>query len=226
MEAIDLKPETEIEVSIEGHSRKEEGERAFRGNYTGDILFSVAYSNFTDLTVLQRTFGLSVNFQARLFEGEYSATPSAFVQTAIAEYKPLVIMPILAEVRRQRGAQVSLFSGVDFNVDVERGLSGYCNYLLSRDSNPYSIHAPVFAVVEAKNERINAGLAQCAAELIAARIFNEREENPLPALFGAVTTGSNWRFLKLTDDHLEIDSDEEYLHPLERLLGILLAIAS
>jgi hypothetical protein len=148
----------------------------------------VAFVDFTDLTVLQRTFGLSVNFQARLFEGEYSATPSAFVQTAIAEYKPLVIMPILAEVRRQRGAQIRLFSGVDFNV--------------------------------------NQGLAQCAAELIAARIFNEREENPLPALYGAVTTGSNWRFLKLTGDYLEIDSDEEYLHPLARLLGILLAIAS
>lgn len=199
----------------------------------------MAYSNFTDLSVLQKAFGLTVAFQARLFEGDYHATPSDFLKTALREYEPLalaigtekarselLIMPLLAEVRRQRREQISLFSGVDFNVDAARGLTGYCDYLLSRDSNPYSIHAPVFAVVEAKNEKINLGLAQCAAELIAARIFNEREETPLPALYGAVTTGSNWRFLKLTGDHLEIDSDEEYLHPIERLLGILLTIAS
>ena len=199
----------------------------------------MAYSNFTDLSALQRQFGLTIAFQARLFEGEYAATPSDFLQTAIREYEPLalvigtekarselLIMPVLAEVRRQRGQQISLFSGVDFNVDSAQGLSGYCDYLLSRDSNPYSIHAPVLAVVEAKNERINLGLAQCAAELIAARIFNAREETTLPALYGAVTTGSNWRFMKLTESHLEIDGDEEYLHPIERLLGILLTIAT
>ena len=198
----------------------------------------MAYSNFTDLSVLRREFGLSVTFQARLFEGEYAATPSDFLRTALHEYEPLalaigtekarselLIMPILAEIRRQRNREISLFSGVDFNVDAERGLNGYCDYLLSRDSNPYSIHAPVFAVVEAKNEKINLGLAQCAAELVAARIFNEREDNPLPILYGAVTTGSNWRFLRLTGDYLEIDGDEEYLHPIERLLGILLTIA-
>ncbi|MBB6049687.1 hypothetical protein [Armatimonas rosea] len=199
----------------------------------------MAYSNFTDLSVLRRDFGLTISFQARLFDSEYTATPSDFLRTALREYEPLalaigtekarselLIMPILAEVRRQCDQQISLFSGVDFNVDAERGLNGYCDYLLSRDSNPYSIHAPVFAVVEAKNEKINLGLAQCAAELVAARIFNAREDSTLPILYGAVTTGSNWRFLRLTDDHLEIDGDEEYLHPIERLLGILLTIAS
>ena len=199
----------------------------------------MAYSNFTDLSVLRREFGLTISFQAHLFEGEYSAIPSDFLRTALREYEPLalaigtekarselLIMPILAEVRRQRDQQISLFSGVDFNVDAERGLNGYCDYLLSRDSNPYSIHAPVFAVVEAKNEKINLGLAQCAAELVAAQIFNQREDTALPALYGAVTTGSNWRFMRLTDNHLELDGDEEYLHPIERLLGILLTIAS
>lgn len=197
----------------------------------------MAYSSFTDLSVLAREFDLRITYQARLFEGEYRATPSDFLQTALREFEPLalaigtekarselLIMPVLTEIRRQREAQISLFSGVDFNVDAARGLTGYCDYLLSRDSNPYSIHAPAFFVVEAKNEKINLGLAQCAAELIAARLFNEREGNPLPAIYGAVTTGSNWRFLRLTDNHLEIDADEEYLHPIERLLGILLTI--
>lgn len=197
----------------------------------------MAYSSFTDLSVVRREFELTVDFQARLFEGEYAAAPTDFLRTALREYEPLalaigtekarselLIMPVLAEVRRQREAQISLFSGVDFNVDAERGLTGYCDYLLSRDNNPYSIHAPVLAVVEAKNERINLGLAQCAAEMVAARIFNEREGSGVGALYGAVTTGSNWRFLRLAGDHLEIDADEEYLHPIERLLGILLTI--
>lgn len=41
----------------------------------------------------------------------------------------LIIMPVLTEVRRVLKGQVSLFSGVEFNVDLERGLNGTCDFI-------------------------------------------------------------------------------------------------
>ncbi|GCL35647.1 MAG: hypothetical protein ACKO9I_12000 [Sphaerospermopsis kisseleviana] len=51
------------------------------------------------------------------------------------------------------------------------------------------INAPVILVVEAKNENIKGGLGQCIAEMYAAKLFNEREENEITEIYGVVTTG-------------------------------------
>jgi hypothetical protein len=77
------------------------------------------------------------------------------------------------------------------------------------------------AVVEAKKEDPVAGLGQCAAEMVAIRLFNEREGTPVAAVFGCVTSGSNWRFLKLEGARLSIDRPEYYLRDAAKILGIL-----
>jgi hypothetical protein len=51
-------------------------------------------------------------------------------------------------------------------------------------------------------------LGQCVAEMLAARIFNEREGNDISTIYGTVTSGTNWRFLKLEGDIVNIDLDE------------------
>jgi hypothetical protein len=51
-------------------------------------------------------------------------------------------------------------SGKDFNVSSDRGLVGYCDFLLSRSPESISIQAPVCAIVEAKKKDINSGIAQ------------------------------------------------------------------
>jgi hypothetical protein len=78
------------------------------------------------------------------------------------------------------------------------------------------------AVVEAKNDNIKGGLGQCAAEMVAARTFNQRHSEGPSLVHGAVTTGSLWKFLKLSDDTVFIDRSEYYLDQLEKVLGILL----
>ena len=83
------------------------------------------------------------------------------------------------------------------------------------------ITAPVITIVEAKKENINAGLGQCAAEMVAAQIFNERSQTEMPAIFGAVTTGSVWQFMKLAGDVIHIDLGEYYLREVNKILGIL-----
>lgn len=79
--------------------------------------------------------------------------------------------------------------------------------------------------MEAKKEDITGGLGQCVAEMVAIRIFNEKEKTLRPAVFGCVTSGNLWRFLKLEENMLFIDKTEYYLRDLPRILGILVNIA-
>ena len=135
----------------------------------------------------------------------------------------MIIAPILIEVRRRLNYQVSLFSGVDFNVDPARGLNGICDFLVSRSSEQLFISAPVLTIVEAKNENIKAGLGQCVAEMIAAQLFNEREGNEIITLYGTVTTGTIWEFLKLEGQVVSIDLSEYFIGNANKILGILLS---
>lgn len=132
----------------------------------------------------------------------------------------LLIAPVLLEVRGALAPDVSLFSGVELTGDASKGLSGICDFVLSRSPEQIMLRAPIVAVVEAKREDINGGIGQCAAEMVATRLFNEREGHAIPVAYGTVTAGDEWRFLSLTDGTLDIDSDMYYLPQLPKILGI------
>lgn len=133
----------------------------------------------------------------------------------------LIIANILLELKRQLNDQISLFSGVNLDVDKNRDLSGFCDYILSKSSEQFYLSAPVLAIVEAKNDQVTNGLGQCIAEMIAVRIFNDREGNPVNSIYGAVTTGSNWKFLKYQNDVIYIDRPEYYIADVNKIMGIL-----
>lgn len=134
----------------------------------------------------------------------------------------LLITPVLLDIWRQAQSQISLFSGVEFAVDEARGLTGYCDYILSRSKEQLTVNAPVVMIVEAKNENIKGGLAQCIAEMVAAQIFNEREDNAIECIYGVVTTGEIWKFLQLTGAVTCIDLSDYYLvRDVSTILGIL-----
>lgn len=138
----------------------------------------------------------------------------------------LLIAPVLVEVRRLCQHRVSLFSGVELNVDDARGLVGVCDFLLSRSPEQLLLRAPVLAVVQAKQENIKGGLGQCAAEMVAAQVFNAREGTGVAAVHGAVTTGDMWRFLRLEGAALTIDTEQYPIARVERVLGVLMAIVA
>ncbi|BAZ87518.1 hypothetical protein [Dolichospermum compactum] len=46
--------------------------------------------------------------------------------------------------------QISLFSGIDFTVDIKQGLNGNCDFIMSRSPELLIINAPVVTIVEAK----------------------------------------------------------------------------
>ena len=138
----------------------------------------------------------------------------------------LLIAPMLVALRKLAQHQVSLFSGTDFSVDPGQGLNGVCDFIVSQSPEQFFVSAPVLIIVEAKNENIKGGLAQCIAAMEAARLFNDREGSVVAAVYGAVTTGTNWRFLKLEPGIVYIDQREYYIVRVEKILGILASIIS
>jgi hypothetical protein len=158
---------------------------------------------------------------ALLREALLENVPLALAISTEKARSELIIAPVLLEARRQAGRRVSLFSGSDFTVDPEQGLNGLCDFLLSLSPEQLTIEAPAVIVVEAKNENMKAGIGQCIAEMLAARLFNERKEQSLPAIHGAVTTGNIWKFLRLTGDTVAIDLVEYHINDVGRIVGIL-----
>ncbi len=74
-------------------------------------------------------------------------------------------------------------------------------------------------IVEAKNNNIQIGIPQCAAQMLGARIYNKQNEKKLDTIYGCVTTGYEWRFLKLENDIIYIDERKYYLIELGELLS-------
>jgi hypothetical protein len=133
----------------------------------------------------------------------------------------LIITPILLEVRRRFKNKIGYFSGNTFNVDESKSLTGACDFLLSASSNQSLVTAPVLTLVEAKDNDIRIGLGQCVAQMFAAQTFNNRSGSEKLSIYGAVSTGTNWKFLVLEDNLVKIDLTEYFITQLDRILGIL-----
>ncbi len=191
------------------------------------------YSDFT-LTKVKKNFELTILDKFNMFTNVSELEYSSFLEETLKENVPLalasnteksrsemIIAPILIELRKRLNYQISLFSGVDFTVDSERGLSGSCDFIISRSPELLLLNAPVITIVEAKKENLNAGLGQCIAEMVGAQLFNEQEDNGISTIYGTVITGSIWKFLKLSKEVVEIDLSEYYLRDVGKILGIL-----
>jgi hypothetical protein len=196
----------------------------------------MAYSDFK-LNELIKDFSLTLRDSVDLFSTVAEVESSEYLNYTLKENIPLavaissekarsemIIAPILLEVRRKLNYQIGLFSGVDFTVDSTKGLSGICDFIFSKNPEQLLIRSPVVTIVEAKNENLKNGFAQCMAEMVAAQIFNQREGNDIPAIYGVVTIGTIWRFFKLQNQVIEVDFNEYYIESINKILGILLHI--
>ncbi|MGL5059166.1 MAG: hypothetical protein ACRC62_04215 [Microcoleus sp.] len=193
----------------------------------------MSYSDFS-LEKVKRTFELTTLETVDLFQDvpelECSAllteilrynVPLALASNSEKARSEMIISPILIDLRRQLRERINLFSGIEFDVDSEKGLNGVCDFIISNSPEILFVSVPVITIVEAKKENITAGLGQCVAEMLAARIFNERAGNEIPTIYGAVTTGSIWKFMELDGSVLSIDLTEYYLKDVNKILGIL-----
>ncbi|NEQ85025.1 MAG: hypothetical protein F6K26_34285 [Moorea sp. SIO2I5] len=201
----------------------------------------MSYSQFTIQKVVN-DFDLTLIEQGNIFESDSDRiiSPSPYLaefithnyQLAIAlntekARSELLICPVLLAVREFHQYQVSLFSGEEFNVDPEVGLNGTCDFIISLSPEQLFVKAPVAIIIEAKKEDLKGGLGQCIAAMVAAGRFNQQQNNgngngnAIATVYGAVTTGTLWRFLKLEEKTVTLDLAEYLLPPIEPILGKL-----
>lgn len=194
----------------------------------------MSYSEFTTIGKAKRAFGLTTVEGVQFLPSLNPLTPSETLTAFLAESLPLavatgsekarselIISPVLLEVRKILNHQISLFSGEEFTVEPASGLSGVCDFLISRSPELLEIEAPAVIIVEAKRADLKTGIGQCVAEMVAAQRFNQAKEEPLPAIYGCVSSGTQWRFLKLAGQIVTIDLTDYPLPPVEMILGIL-----
>ncbi len=193
----------------------------------------MAYSDFT-LEAAQKTFQLDTVRSIGLFSEIEPVDPSAYLKMGLARKAALaaaigtekarsemIIADVLVELLEHFERSISLFSGIDFNVDPEKGLTGVCDFLVSLSPEQFYLEAPVIILVEAKNLDLKLGIGQCVAEMVAAQHFNTEKGNDIRCIYGASTTGIEWQFLKLEEKHLHIDMTSYTLERCDRILGIL-----
>lgn len=193
----------------------------------------MSYSDF-DLRKVKQELGVRIQECQGVFAEAPPVEISAVLTAILAETVPLaraintekarselIIANILVELRKQFHHRISLFSGIEFNVDKPKGLSGFCDFIISASPEQLILNSPVIAIVEAKNENIIGGLGQCIAEMVAADRFNKAENTAIETLYGVVTTGTAWKFIKMEQAEVVIDLDEYTIDHPEKILGIL-----
>ena len=183
--------------------------------------------NFNDVAV---RLGLTLD-GGELFAEVVPAAPPAWLPAMIGSTPPdllvteksrseFLVAPILRALQQTR-REIRVFSGLTLSIDAAKGLAGECDFILAR-SEPISIlKAPVMSVVEAKRGVLDDGMGQCIAQMRGLQIFNSRAGHSRP-IWGAVTTGREWQFLRLDADAVTIDPSVYYLNELEVIFARLL----
>ena len=193
----------------------------------------MAYSNFTLDTALE-AFDLEEVDAAGIFADSEPVAPSELLTAVLARNIPLafavgtekakselIVANVLVELREQLEHRISFFSGIDFNVTPEEGLTGVCDFVVSLSPGQFSLKAPIIILVEAKKDDLLVGLGQCVAEMVAAQRFNAEQGNDLPRVYGTITSGIDWLFLKLEGKQLYIDMNAYQIAQCDAILGIL-----
>ena len=195
----------------------------------------MAYSNFTS-SELKKKFGVKFT-SANLFPDVMPVEPSAWLKETLKIGRAMgianeksrserLVSPVLLELATINKYIFSIHSGVDLNIDEKAGLNGECDFIFSYNRIQDFLNTPVFCITEAKKQDIEQGTIQCAAQLIAARRFNENEEEDIPVLYGCSTTGLEWRFLKFENNQFTLDETWYLVSELPQLLGVLQEIVN
>lgn len=196
----------------------------------------MAYSDFS-IEELKVKFNIKIYEEFKLFHEVQSYKISELLRGILEDNVPLalaidtekarsefIIAPILAQYRKLFKEKLSLFSGIDFNIEPESGLNGVCDFIITYSKEQLYLDTPVLIIVEAKNDRIKNGIPQCLAEMIGAQKLNKQKKNDIDAIYGVVSTGSLWRFMKLVNTEVYIDEDEYHIKDIEKIFGILVNI--
>ena len=188
----------------------------------------MGYSNFKKIRQVTKKFGLKAQLSP-LFSDITLQQPSDWlVKSLEIAYKApattekakseRLVSPILMEIVQAFEHHVTLFSGEEMNINPNDDLAGPCDFFFGLyPLSPY-IETPIISVVEAKDEDVEWGVAQCAAQLYAAHLMNTQEEKDVPTLYGCATDGVEWQFLKFENNVFTINPKP--ITDITQILGI------
>ncbi len=189
----------------------------------------MAYSKFT-LPEIVEAFDLKIK-QETIFDAVKPIKISGFLEESLERgcaialpngsekaRSELIVAPFLVELKQINKHTISVFSGEILDVDKKRGLNGECDFILSLNDNQLFIDAPIFTIVEAKKNDIGEAFGQCVAQMMGAKLFNEKHEKNIDTIFGCVTTGDRWHFLRLKDSLVSITPKDITLEGNEALI--------
>ncbi len=135
-----------------------------------------------------------------------------------------IVTPILLAAQDLLKDEIQIFSGQSLNIEPSIGLTGECDFILSKTKPTPVLRSPIITLVEAKKNDIELGLGQCIAQMFASLVFNKRSGNNFKTIFGCVTTGETWQFIKLENNLAVIDAERFYLSEIGNILGVFKAI--
>ena len=198
----------------------------------------MAYSNWT-LETVKKAFDIEEVNAAGIFSDAEPVEPSAYLTTTLERNVPLafamgtekakselIVSAVLVELWEHFDRSISFFSGIDFNVDAENGLTGVCDFLVSLSPAQFHLESPAIVVVEAKRDNLTMGLGQCVAEMVATQRFNAEQGNDVPCVYGTTTSGIEWVFLKLEGKKLQLDMVAYTIERCDRILGVLASMVA
>ena len=196
----------------------------------------MSYSDFT-LEAVARVLGV-ISRAADLFPDLRPIPAPAWLQDTLARgtqgiqlsliseksRSEFIVAPILLASRELSGNRFAIYSGQRLDVDPEKGLTGECDFILSASDPVLPLQAPIATVVEAKKNDIEGGLGQCIAQMVAADRFNQSSGRSGAPVFGCVTTGEAWQFLRLASPEALFERRRYYIDDVDRILGVFQAI--
>jgi len=188
----------------------------------------MGYSNYKKIKTVAKKFNLTTQ-RERLFGNVIPIEPSAWLVEALQymDFLPLtnekskserIISPILIQIAKAYQDKVSFFSGEDLNVKPEDDLAGECDFFFALHPKKVYLETPIISLAEAKDENMEWGVAQCAAQLYGAKLFNEMEGHDIPILYGCATDGIEWQFIRFENNTFYIDN--KIYTDLREILGM------
>lgn len=131
-----------------------------------------------------------------------------------------IVYPILMDLRERNNKEVMVYAGLSLNADSKLGLNGECDFILARTKLTKMISAPIFTMVEAERHDFELGQGQCAAQMVGASVYNTKHKTPKSVIYGSITTGFGWQFMRLTDKELCLDTKIYSLEKIDEIVGI------
>ena len=186
----------------------------------------MGYSNFKKIRQVVKRFDLDAQF-AILFEPIVPKKASEWLIESLRRSllspptnekskAERIVSPILLEIVNHYSEHISFFLGEDISVNPQEDLAGECDFFFAlHPAKPY-IDAPIITLTESKDEDMEWGMAQCAAQMLGAKLFNQKEGKNIDVIYGCATDGIEWQFMRL-------QNNTYYIHPnsLTQLTDIL-----